>query len=69
RVAKADILPVSVYSETKIKMFSKITVRFGKPIPYEDLGFTENGGTAEIRAASRKIMEEIQKLWEMRHCE
>ncbi len=69
RVAKGDILPVSVYSETKIKMFSKITVRYGKPIPYEDLGFTESGGTAEIREASRKIMEEIHKLWEMGHCE
>ncbi|NLP48921.1 MAG: 1-acyl-sn-glycerol-3-phosphate acyltransferase [Clostridiales bacterium] len=67
RVAACDILPVSVYSESKIKMFSKITIRYGKPIPFEELGFTENGGSRELRTASRKIMDEIEKLWELKH--
>lgn len=64
REAKADVLPVSIYSEGKVKLFSKIIIRFGKPIPYSALGFTESGKSSELRAASRLIMDEIIALRE-----
>ncbi|HZK39375.1 MAG TPA: lysophospholipid acyltransferase family protein [Clostridia bacterium] len=64
REAKADVVPVSIYSQGKVKLFSKIIVRFGKPIPYEALGFTSGGKASELRAASRLIMNEIIALRE-----
>ena len=68
RETKADVVPVSIYSEGKAKLFSKITVRFGKPIPYESLGFTDSGKSSELKTASRLIMNEIVRLWEEKHC-
>lgn len=68
REAKADVVPVSIYSDGKAKLFSKVTVRFGKPIPYESLGFTGSGSSSELKAAARLIMGEIVKLWEAKHC-
>lgn len=64
RETKADIVPVSIYSEGKVKFRSKIIIRFGKPIPYESLGFTQSGKSSELRAASRLIMDEIIALRE-----
>ncbi len=66
--AKADILPVSIYSSDKMKKGTKLTIRFGKLIPYEDLGIAE-GSREELKAAAKFVMEEITKLWEMGHCE
>lgn len=68
RETKADIVPVSIYSEGRAKLFSKVTVRFGKPIPNESLGFTGSGKSVELKAAARMIMDEIVKLWEEGHC-
>ncbi len=64
RQSKADVVPVSIYSDGKAKLFSKIIVRFGKPIPYDALGFTPGGKASELRAASRLIMDEIIMLRE-----
>jgi 1-acyl-sn-glycerol-3-phosphate acyltransferase len=68
RETKADVIPVSIYSDGKAKLFSRVTVRFGKPIPYESLGFTDSGKSSEIKNAARLIMNEIIKLWEDKHC-
>jgi 1-acyl-sn-glycerol-3-phosphate acyltransferase len=68
REAKCDVVPVSIYSDGKAKLFSKVTIRFGKPIPYESLGFTDSGKSSELKYASRLIMDEIVKLWEKKHC-
>lgn len=62
REAKADVVPVSIYSQGKAKLFSKVIIRFGKPIPYDALGFTENNKASELKAASRLIMDEIINL-------
>jgi len=67
RETKADVLPVSIYSDEKAKFFTKLTIRFGKPIPYESLGFSEGGKSDELRVASKMIMDEIVKLWEEGH--
>jgi len=68
KAAKADVLPVSIYSRKPGKFFRKVTVRFGKVIPYEALGMDDDGPGIQIREAARMIMEEITKLWEEDRC-
>ncbi len=67
--AKADILPVSIYSADQMKKGTKLTIRFGELIPYESLGFTEEGSKEELKNCAKFVMDEITKLWEMGHCE
>lgn len=69
RETKADVVPISIYSEDKAKFFTKITVRIGEPIPYESLGFHGSGKSDELRNASKLIMEEIKTLWGKGHCQ
>lgn len=67
--AKVPVLPVSVYNCDEMKKKSKITVRFGELIPYENLGLSEEATREETKACAKMIMGEIVKLWEMGHCE
>ncbi len=67
--AKADILPVSIYSSDDMKKGTKLTVRYGEVIPYEKLGFTEENNREEVKECAKFVMSEIVKLWEMGHCE
>lgn len=67
--AKADILPVSIYNRDNMKKGTKLTIRFGELIPYEKLGFTEEGSREEVKACAKFVMSEIVKLWGMGHCE
>ncbi len=67
--AKADVLPVSIYTSDDMKKHTKLTVRFGEVIPYEKLGLNDESSRDEIRACAQNIMAEIVKLWEMGHCE
>jgi 1-acyl-sn-glycerol-3-phosphate acyltransferase len=69
RAAKADVLPVSIYSEDNSKLFTKLTVRFGKIIPFEELGITDSGKSRELKDASRLIMHRITELWEEGHAD
>ncbi len=67
--AKADILPVSIYTSDEMKKHTKLTIRFGEVIPYEKLGLGEEASRDEIRGCAQTVMGEIKKLWEMGHCE
>lgn len=67
--AKASVLPVSVYNRDEMKKKSKITIRFGELIPYENLGISEDASREEIKGCAKMIMEKIVKLWGMGHCE
>ena len=67
--AKASVLPVSVYNRDEMKKKSKITIRFGELIPYENLGMSEDASREEIKGCAKMIMEKIVKLWGMGHCE
>lgn len=67
--AKANVLPVSIYNCDDMKKGSRLTIRFGKLIPYENLGFTEEGSKEEMKECAKYVMSEIVKLWEMGHCE
>ncbi len=65
RKAKSDVMPVSIKRIRMGKRGYKTVIRFGEIIKYEDFGFTEAGGSSEIRAATKKIMERIGELWDM----
>lgn len=67
--AKADILPVSIYTSDNMKKHTKLTIRFGEVIPYENLGLGDECSREEIRACAQNVMTEISRLWEMGHCE
>ena len=69
REAKADILPVAIYNCDNMKKGTKLTIRFGEIIPYEELGFTENGEREEVKASAKLVMDRIVKLWGKGHCE
>ncbi len=69
RAAKADVLPVSIYTETMMERHSKVTVRFGKLIPFEKLGIGGDDCTRQnLSDAANYIMDEIVHLWEEGHC-
>lgn len=64
--AKADIIPVSIYREGKQGLFSKTTMRFGKPIPYLQLPETDGVVTkSALSETTNIIMRNITSLWEM----
>lgn len=68
--AKAPVLPVSIYSRDKMERHTPVTIRFGKLIPYEELGFGEEAPEKEeIREVADKIMGTITDLWRQGHCE
>ena len=59
---KSNILPVFIKTKKhKISLFRKVTVIIGKPIMYDELGFTK-GTIMEYRAASRYVFEKICAL-------
>lgn len=67
--AKANILPVSIYNCDNMKKGTKLTIRFGELIPYENLGFTEEGSREEVKACAKLVMNKIVELWGKGHCE
>ncbi len=67
--AKAPVLPVSIYTSDELKKHTKVTVRFGEIIPYENLGMDDEPTREQTKACAKMIMGEIVKLWEMGHCE
>ena len=69
RETKANVLPASIYCEKAGGFRRRITIRFGKLIPYEELGIPEEGSSRELKEASARIMERIRALWEEGHCE
>ncbi len=60
--AKAPVLPICIKTKKqKYSLFRRIDLIVGKPIPYEELGFTR-GGSNEYKAATEKIFAEICSL-------
>lgn len=64
----ADVLPVSIYTDEEYKKGTRLTVRFGKIIKFEELGLTQDHSAKELRASSKRIMGDITSLWEEGHC-
>lgn len=68
KAAKADILPVAFCSTDNFKKHTKLTVRFGKMIPFEELNLGEDSGREELKAAATYVMDKIAALQEEGHC-
>jgi len=63
REAKASVLPCSIWHEGPLKLRTKVTIRIGPLIPFEELGLGEAPNKRQNRAACEKIMAEITRLW------
>lgn len=60
--AKCDIIPAYIKTKDyKLKIFRRVTVVFGEPIRYEELGFEKNN-IAEMNGAAKLIWERICAL-------
>lgn len=57
---KTPVIPVCI---TKIGW--NTVIRYGKPISLTDMGFSEEGGSREIRNATKVIMDNIKSLREI----
>ena len=64
RHAGADIIPTAIYMENKDEKGSKVIVKYGEPIRYSDMGFTDGGKTSENKRVAKRVMDEIVRLWE-----
>ena len=59
--AKCDVIPVTINIKgAKYGLFKRTEVIFGKPMSYDELGFT-SGGRDEYAAATKKIFDEVVK--------
>lgn len=68
KVCKCDVVPVSIYTCDKAKTGTRLTVRYGKPIKYEELEFDpESMKMKDLRHATKLIMERITELWRLGH--
>ena len=64
RHSNADIVPTAIYMENKDKKGSRVVVKFGEPIRYSDMEFTDGGKTSENKRVAKRVMDEIVRLWE-----
>ncbi len=60
----ATVVPVSIYHEGKIKLFDKVTVRYGKPVSSEEIGMKDDSRN-ELRRVSTLLMDKITEQWEL----
>lgn len=61
----ADILPVAIYCDGKIKAGKKVIVSYGKMIKNSELGLDgDNIGAHAIKDAANMVMDNIMSLWE-----
>lgn len=62
--AGSDVLPVAIITKKyKVRMFRRVDVIIGKPIPYDELGF-EAGNHEEQEKVSQRIFDEMIRLHE-----
>ena len=63
---KCTVLPVAITAKggKRPKVFRKMIIKIGEPIPYEALGFTGEGSAAQYRNATRVIFDSIRALRE-----
>ena len=66
REAQTPVLPVSIHIEKNPAngKAPHVVVRFGKLIEYSDFGFSEKAKSAELKAATKLIMDRICEEWD-----
>lgn len=57
----APIVPVAIVAKGKVRPFKRIEVRVGKPLSFEELGFTD-GSTENIRKVSEFLHNQVEAL-------
>lgn len=63
RHSKATVIPIAVYTKDyRVKLFRKVYVTIGKPMTYDELGFT--GERQDYERITRNIFNEISRLCE-----
>lgn len=68
RECKCDIVPVSIYTSDEAKSGTRLTIRYGKPIKYEDLHIPEDSvKMKDVRFVGNLVMDRIRTLWEEGH--
>lgn len=66
---KADILPAAIYRDLDDKHFRKrITMRYGKVIKFDEIEFTSDKKSAQMKQITEMVMDEIIALREEKHC-
>ena len=62
----APMVPVSIYRKAgKMRLWSKVTVRYGQPVPAEQFALDDAADRTRLRAVSQAIMAQIVAQWEM----
>ncbi len=64
---KCGVLPVCMYNRRGRKLFTRLTVRFGEFIPYNELFSQDRSRKENYKYASDKVIEKITELWEKGH--
>ena len=63
-MAGADVIPVGIIFEGKLKFRSKVTVKFGKPVSADKIAVSEKPAPRELKAVKQTIMQSITELVE-----
>lgn len=61
---QADVIPVGIVFEGKLKFRKKVVVKYGKPINASELKVSDTPTPAELKAVKLKIMSAITELVE-----
>ena len=56
-------MPVAICIDDGKKFGGNIYIKFGEAIKYEDMNFTEDGGTKENKEVANMVMDKIILLW------
>lgn len=65
---KCDVVPVSIYTCDEARSGTRLTVRYGTPIKYEEFQLDEaSTKMKDVRKVSTLVMERINELWGMGH--
>ncbi len=62
---QCPVVPVCLYNEKKGKLFTKLTVRYGKPLSVEELEL--DTGKKDYQKTADIIMDKITELWREGH--
>lgn len=64
KLSKADIIPCAILFDGKMAIGKKIRIKIGKPVPFEQLGFSDESASS-LRRAAKAIMRHITDLMEL----
>lgn len=65
RKAGVPIVPACIYCEGPLRLFRRVTVRFGSPVSFSQV--SRDGARASLKAASQKIAQQVNLLLEEKY--